>query len=102
MSCVPISPNHAESSLRIMESYLHKQQLTDVTLIAADNIESNEMFKDQRMSQELVMEALKYHLLPERRPLLQTGRTKPRKATLGTLLAIGGNDDNEGNLLYPK
>ncbi|XP_071628490.1 kelch-like protein 5 [Temnothorax longispinosus] len=61
----------------------------------ADNIESNEMFKDQRMSQELVMEALKYHLLPDRRPLLQTGRTKPRKATLGTLLAIGGNDDNE-------
>ncbi|XP_077258848.1 kelch-like protein 5 [Temnothorax americanus] len=60
----------------------------------ADNIESNEMFKDQRMAQELVMEALKYHLLPERRPLLQTGRTKPRKATLGMLLAIGGKDDN--------
>ncbi|XP_071567577.1 kelch-like protein 5 [Temnothorax nylanderi] len=55
----------------------------------ADNIESNEMFKDQRMAQELVMEAFKYHLLPERRPLLQTGRTKPRKATVGTLLAIG-------------
>ncbi|TGZ45800.1 hypothetical protein DBV15_02661 [Temnothorax longispinosus] len=34
MSCVSISPSHAESSLRIMESYLHKQQLTDVTLIA--------------------------------------------------------------------
>ncbi|XP_071629426.1 kelch-like protein 5 isoform X2 [Temnothorax longispinosus] len=56
----------------------------------ADNIESNEMFKDQRMVQELVIEALKYHLLPERRPLLQTGRTKPRKATVGTLLVVGG------------
>ncbi|XP_024877101.1 kelch-like protein 5 isoform X2 [Temnothorax curvispinosus] len=55
----------------------------------ADNIESNEMFKDQRMAQELVIEAFKYHLLPERRSLLQTGRTKPRKATMGTLLAIG-------------
>ncbi|KAL0117209.1 hypothetical protein PUN28_010211 [Cardiocondyla obscurior] len=62
----------------------------------ADNIESNEMFKDQRMAQELVMEALKYHLLPERRPLLQTGRTKPRKATVGTLLAVGGMDANKG------
>ncbi|XP_071567565.1 kelch-like protein 5 isoform X2 [Temnothorax nylanderi] len=62
----------------------------------ADNIESNEMFKDQRMAQELVMEALKYHLLPERRPLLQTGRTKPRKATVGTLLAIGTMITDEG------
>ncbi|XP_071649675.1 kelch-like protein 5 [Temnothorax longispinosus] len=55
----------------------------------ADNIVSNEMFKDQRMAQELVIEAFMYHLLPERRSLLQTGRTKPRKATMGTLLAIG-------------
>ncbi|XP_071649281.1 kelch-like protein 5 [Temnothorax longispinosus] len=58
----------------------------------ADNIESNEMFKDQRMAQELVIEAFKYHLLPERRSLLQTGRTKPRKATMGTLLAVGRMD----------
>jgi len=36
MSCVSISPKHAESSLRVMESYLHKQQLTDVTLIAGE------------------------------------------------------------------
>lgn len=60
------------------------------------------MFKDQRMAQELVMEALKYHLLPERRPLLQSGRTKPRKATVGTLLAVGGMDANKGNSLYTK
>ncbi|XP_012344511.1 kelch-like protein 5 isoform X2 [Apis florea] len=62
----------------------------------ADNIESNEMFKDQRVAQELVMEALKYHLLPERRPLLQSGRTKPRKATVGHMLAVGGMDANKG------
>lgn len=55
------------------------------------------MFKDQRLAQELVMESLKYHLLPERRPLLQSGRTKPRKATVGTLLAVGGMDANKGN-----
>lgn len=54
------------------------------------------------MAQELVMEALKYHLLPERRPLLQSGRTKPRKATVGTLLAVGGMDANKGNSLYKK
>lgn len=48
------------------------------------------------------MEALKYHLLPERRPLLQSGRTKPRKATVGTLLAVGGMDANKGNSLYKK
>ncbi|XP_071567569.1 kelch-like protein 5 [Temnothorax nylanderi] len=62
----------------------------------ADNIKSNEMFKNQRMVQELVMEAFEYHLLPERRPLLQTGRTKPRKATVGTLLAIGRMVAKEG------
>ncbi|XP_071650413.1 kelch-like protein 5 [Temnothorax longispinosus] len=61
----------------------------------ADNIVSNEMFKDQRMAQELVIEAFMYHLLPERRSLLQTGRTKPRKATMGTLLAIGWKGFNE-------
>lgn len=54
------------------------------------------MFKDQRVAQELVMEALKYHLLPERRPLLQSGRTKPRKATVGHMLAVGGMDANKG------
>lgn len=42
------------------------------------------------------MEALKYHLLPERRPLLQSNRTRPRKATVGRLLAIGGMDANKG------
>lgn len=33
-SIVGIVPKHAESSLRIMEEYLDKQQLTDVVLIA--------------------------------------------------------------------
>lgn len=55
------------------------------------------MFKDQKAAQELIIEALKYHLLPERRPLLQSNRTKPRKATVGELLAVGGMDANEGN-----
>lgn len=44
MSCVSISPKHAESSLRVMESYLHKQQLTDVTLIAGKRIGPDALF----------------------------------------------------------
>ncbi|EFN84981.1 hypothetical protein EAI_17322 [Harpegnathos saltator] len=38
ISCVSVSPKHAENSLRVMESYLHKQQLTDVTLIAGERL----------------------------------------------------------------
>lgn len=48
--------------------------------------------------QRLVMEAMKYHLLPERRPLLQSPRTRPRKATVGALFAVGGMDATKGNL----
>jgi hypothetical protein len=42
------------------------------------------------------MEALKYHLLPERRPMLQSPRTRPRKSTVGFLYAVGGMDANKG------
>lgn len=61
----------------------------------ADYIEGNEMFKDHRAAQELVIEALKYHLLPERRLLLQSGRTRPRKSTVGQLLLVGGMDSQK-------
>ncbi|XP_055853938.1 kelch-like protein 5 [Episyrphus balteatus] len=46
--------------------------------------------------QQLVMEALKWHLLPERRSLISTERTKPRKSTVGRLLAVGGMDAHKG------
>jgi kelch-like protein 1/4/5 len=42
------------------------------------------------------MEALKYHLLPERRPMLQSPRTRPRKSTVGVLYAVGGMDAKKG------
>ncbi|XP_014207019.1 kelch-like protein 5 [Copidosoma floridanum] len=61
-----------------------------------DYVENNEMFREQRSSQVLIMEALKYHLLPERRPMLQSNRTRPRKATVGQLLSIGGMDTLKG------
>ncbi|XP_018327900.1 kelch-like protein 5 [Agrilus planipennis] len=46
--------------------------------------------------QKLIMEAMKWHLLPERRSLMSTTRTKPRKATLGRLLVVGGMDKTKG------
>ncbi|XP_011506117.1 PREDICTED: kelch-like protein 5 [Ceratosolen solmsi marchali] len=60
-----------------------------------DHVENNEMFQEQRNTQILIMEALKYHLLPERRPMLQSNRTRPRKATVGQLLAVGGMNVNK-------
>lgn len=42
------------------------------------------------------MEAMKYHLLPERRSMMQSPRTKPRKSTVGALYAVGGMDATKG------
>lgn len=46
--------------------------------------------------QKLIIEAMKWHLLPERRPQMACSRTRPRKATLGRLLVVGGMDKNKG------
>lgn len=46
--------------------------------------------------QKLIMEAMKWHLLPERRTQMANSRTRPRKATLGRLLVVGGMDRNKG------
>lgn len=45
---------------------------------------------------QLVMEALKWHLLPERRAQFSSHRTRPRKSTMGRLLAVGGMDAHKG------
>ncbi|XP_018591146.1 kelch-like protein 5 [Scleropages formosus] len=58
--------------------------------------ESNPLLQDSVECQRLLMEAMKYHLLPERRPLLQSPRTRPRKATVGMLFAVGGMDATKG------
>lgn len=47
--------------------------------------------------QPLIMEAVKWHLLPERRSLLYSHRTRPRTSTIGRLLAIGGMDGYKVN-----
>ncbi|KAI9563037.1 hypothetical protein GHT06_010494 [Daphnia sinensis] len=58
----------------------------------ADHVESNLIFREDRVCQELIVEALKYHLLPERRSTLQSQRTRPRKSTVGSLYIVGGMD----------
>lgn len=63
----------------------------------ADHVENNVLFKHDVDCQELIMEALKYHLLPERRLTMQSCRTKPRKSTVGVLYAVGGMDCTKGN-----
>ncbi|XP_045135999.1 kelch-like protein 5 isoform X4 [Portunus trituberculatus] len=62
-----------------------------------DHIETNVLFKENRECQELILEALKYHLLPERRSALQSPRTKPRKSTVGDMYVVGGMDSNKGS-----
>ncbi|KAK0152834.1 Kelch-like protein 5 [Merluccius polli] len=59
-------------------------------------LESNPLLRDSVESQRLLMEGMKYHLLPQRRPLLQSPRTRPRKATVGALFAVGGMDATKG------
>lgn len=61
-----------------------------------DHIESNALFHDNPECRELIMEAFKYHLLPERRSMLQSSRTCPRKSTVGPMYAVGGMDGNKG------
>ncbi|XP_039621717.1 kelch-like protein 4 isoform X2 [Polypterus senegalus] len=66
------------------------------------DLENNKMFADDLECQKLVMEAMKYHLLPERRPMLQSPRTKPRKSTVGSLYAVGGMDATKGAITIEK
>lgn len=46
--------------------------------------------------QRLLMEGMRYHLLPQHRPSLQSPRTRPRKATVGAMFAVGGMDATKG------
>lgn len=46
------------------------------------------------------MEALKWHLLPERRSLICTQRTRPRKSTMGRILAVGGMDAHKVGVFF--
>lgn len=47
----------------------------------------------------LIIETMRYHLAPEKRSLMQSIRTTPRKATLGALYCLGGMDSAKGIVL---
>ncbi|KAK3578052.1 hypothetical protein CHS0354_039611 [Potamilus streckersoni] len=68
----------------------------------ADHVETNLLFKDNKECQALIMEAMKYHLLPERRSSFQSPRTKPRKSTVGVMYAVGGMDCTKGSTTIEK
>ncbi|MGH0125193.1 UNVERIFIED_CONTAM: hypothetical protein FKN15_029532 [Acipenser sinensis] len=90
--------NKGECKL-VMDLLLAADELynTDICIrhLLAD-LENNILFKDDLECQKLILEAMKYHLLPERRLLMQSPRTKPRKSTVGALYAVGGMDNNKG------
>lgn len=67
-----------------------------LTLQFLADLESNPLLRDSMKCQRLLMEGMKYHLLPQRRPLLQSPRTRPRKATVGAMFAVGGMDATKG------
>ncbi|XP_064813866.1 kelch-like protein 5 [Oncorhynchus masou masou] len=60
------------------------------------DLECSPLLRDSVESQRLLMEGMKYHLLPHRRPLLQSPRTRPRKSTVGAMFAVGGMDATKG------
>eukprot|EP00063_Salmo_salar_P063616 XP_014038451.1 PREDICTED: kelch-like protein 5 [Salmo salar] len=60
------------------------------------DLECNPLLRDSVECQRLLMEGMKYHLLPHRRPLLQSPRTRPRKSTVGAMFAVGGMDATKG------
>jgi len=57
-----------------------------------DRVMSEQLFKSSDACQEMVIEALRYHLLPDRRQTMYSCRTQPRKSYIGQLFAFGADD----------
>ena len=55
-----------------------------------DRVEKSPVFALGECGNELLLEAMKYHLLPERRAQMQSTRTRPRKSNVGLLYVVGG------------
>ncbi|XP_007538004.1 kelch-like protein 4 [Erinaceus europaeus] len=88
-----------QRDLAMLLSYIRLPFLSPQLLA---DLENSSMFTDDLECQKLLMEAMKYHLLPERRPLMQSPRTKPRKSTVGSLYAVGGMDSMKGTTTIEK
>lgn len=88
-----------QGDLAMLLSYI-RLPLLPPQLLA--DLENSSMFAGDLECQKLLMEAMKYHLLPERRPMMQSPRTKPRKSTVGALYAVGGMDAMKGTTTIEK
>ncbi|CAJ0949498.1 unnamed protein product [Ranitomeya imitator] len=77
-----------------------QNQSRQIQLLA--DLENSPMFANDLDCQKFLMEAMKYHLLPERRSMMQSPRTKPRKSTVGALYAVGGMDATKGATTIEK
>ncbi|XP_067903795.1 kelch-like protein 4 isoform X1 [Heterodontus francisci] len=88
-----------QQDLAMLLSYIRLPLLSPQLLA---DLENNPMFADDLECQKLLMEAMRYHLLPERRPMMQSPRTKPRKSTVGALYAVGGMDTTKGATTVEK
>ncbi|XP_034454016.1 kelch-like protein 4 isoform X1 [Hippoglossus hippoglossus] len=99
MMWVRYDVQHRQKDLGVLLAYI-RLPLLPPQLLA--DLENNKMFSDDLECQKLLMEAMKYHLLPERRPMFQSPRTKPRKSTVGALYAVGGMDATKGSTTIEK
>ncbi|KAM9538027.1 kelch-like protein 4 isoform 1-T1 [Guaruba guarouba] len=88
-----------QQDLGMLLSYIRLPLLSPQLLA---DLENSPMFADDLECQKLLMEAMKYHLLPERRSMMQSPRTKPRKSTVGALYAVGGMDATKGTTTIEK
>ncbi|XP_004378926.1 kelch-like protein 4 isoform X1 [Trichechus manatus latirostris] len=88
-----------QRDLAMLLSYIRLPLLSPQLLA---DLENSSMFAGDLECQKLLMEAMKYHLLPERRPMMQSPRTKPRKSTVGALYAVGGMDAMKGTTTIEK
>ncbi|XP_004611701.2 kelch-like protein 4 [Sorex araneus] len=88
-----------QQDLAMLLSYI-RLPLLPPQLLA--DLENSSMFAHDLDCQKLLMEAMKYHLLPERRLMMQSPRTKPRKSTVGALYAVGGMDAMKGTTTIEK
>lgn len=55
-----------------------------------DEVATSPVIAENNACKDLILEAMKYHLVPEQRGVLKRLKAKPRKGTVGVLYAVGG------------
>ncbi|XP_057352078.1 kelch-like protein 4 [Manis pentadactyla] len=88
-----------KQDLPVLLSYIRLPLLPPQLLV---DLEESPVFTADLQCQKLLIEAMKYHLLPERGHMLQSPRTKPRKSSMGALYAVGCKDTIRGTPTIEK